>query len=149
MRTLLIMGCSQVKRQAEGPVPFVELYDGPIWKQARNNLPASNIAVLSAEHGFLPPLTEIEAYDRVMDEGRLVDLLNSPHERAKFKMLVAEYDEVIVLGGELYKLLSLALIAMGMSSVSKIKFACGSYLKQRAALNQYVQMWKDGCYGQS
>lgn len=148
MRTLLLMGCSQVKREVAGPTRFVDLYDGPIWKQARNHYPHDRIAVLSAEHGVLPPLAEIEPYDRVMDEGRLVDLLNSPHERAKFKMLVAEYDEVIVLGGELYKLLSLALIAMGMTSIGKIKFACGSYLKQRAALNQYVQLWKDGCYGE-
>lgn len=143
MSTLLLMACSQRKKPTLGPRPFIHVYNGPIWQQARNNYPHDRIAVISAEHGVLAPLAEIEGYDRVMDEERVVSLLNSRHEQAKFKNLVDQFDEVIVLGGELYQLFSLWMVALGMVSLGKVRFCCGSYLKQRAALNQYVREWKE------
>jgi hypothetical protein len=137
MRNLIIMPCSATKKPVQGQVPVIDLYDGPLWKQVRNNWDAEHVMVLSAEHGLLEPGTEIETYDRVMDEDRLVELLNDG-ALDTFDAICEGYDFVLVVGGETYKHFALAAVATYPELVSKVLFAGGSYLQQRKALKVFM-----------
>ena len=139
-RPLIVMSCSQVKKQTTKPMPFAEVYDGPIWQQVKKHWPSSHIAVLSAEHGLLEPGTEIMPYDRLMDEDRLLHILNDEKQMEKFAELVRQYGKVIVVGGELYKLFALYFTSIMYPELGdRVHFACGSYLQQRGALGTLFQ----------
>ncbi len=132
---LLILGCSATKKVVNGPTPFLDVYDGPIWQQVRSaKYPRDKVAVLSAEHGLLEPGTAIENYDRVMTEDRLVEFVNDPVMMQRFVDLVDKHGSAIVVGGELYKLFSLGLAAMRPRLIGKVRFVLGSYLQQRHGL---------------
>lgn len=72
-RELLILGCSQAKRQYGTPLPALEVYDGPYYRVLRKFLREyqwpSNVAVsaLSAEHGLFGVIKDIGHYNRRMD----------------------------------------------------------------------------------
>lgn len=72
-RKLLILGCSDVKRNAAGFLPALDRYDGPAYRVIRkflrdNRWPVDmSIAVLSAEYGLFGIFKNIEDYDRRMD----------------------------------------------------------------------------------
>jgi hypothetical protein len=144
-KVLLVMSCSQVKLGVTEPTPFFDVYDGPMWKQVKKHWPADRVAVLSAEHGFLPPGARIVPYDRLMDEDRLLAIINDHEQLNAFAELTKQFDKVIVLGGELYKLFSLYITGiMYPELITKVHFACGSYLQQRAVLNQYLTQTSQG-----
>jgi hypothetical protein len=137
MRNLIIMPCSATKKNVAGQVPFIDLYDGPLWKQVRKFWNHNHVMVLSAEHGLLEPGTEIENYDRVMDEDRLVELLNDG-ALDTFDAICEGYDFVLVVGGETYKHFALAAVAMYPELRDRVLFAGGSYLQQRHALKVFM-----------
>ena len=70
--TLLILGCSDSKRETPGRLPAVELYDGPMYRVFRKFLreyewPHNlSVSVLSAEHALFGAIKEIEPYDKRM-----------------------------------------------------------------------------------
>ena len=70
---LLILGCSQAKREDEGLLPALDRYDGPPYRVLRKFLrdyqwPSNvSIGVLSASHGLFGILKGIEYYDTRMD----------------------------------------------------------------------------------
>jgi len=130
--TLIVLSCSQVKRTTSEPTPFADVYDGPIWRQVKKHFPTSNIAVLSAEHGLLEPGARIEHYDRLMDEERLLQFINDLDQMERFAALVRQYDKVLVVGGELYKLFALYFTSIMYPEL--VHYTCGSYLQQRGAL---------------
>ena len=74
-RQLLILGCSQAKRQYDAKLPALEVYDGPNYRVLRKFLREyqwpQNIAVgtLSAKHGLFGAIKEINHYDQRMDRG--------------------------------------------------------------------------------
>lgn len=142
MRNLIVMPCSATKKAVEGQVPFIELYDGPLWKQVHNNWSADHVMVLSAEHGLLEPGTEIENYDRLMDETRLVELINEG-ALDTFDAVCEGYDFVLIVGGETYKHFALAAVALYPELASKVLFAGGSYLQQRKALKTFMDRSND------
>jgi hypothetical protein len=134
MTPLFLLSCSSVKTASSGSLPIAELYDGPIWRQAKRNLPHAKIAALSARHGILEPGSEIEPYDQLMDEDRLLQIANDPAQIAKLVELAREHGKIIIVGGELYKLFALSIVARFPALLESIHFACGSYLQQRHAL---------------
>ena len=68
-KQLLILGCSQTKRDCEGLLPALDRYDGPHYRVVRNFLrdhrwPSDlSIAILSAEYGLFGSLKGIANYD--------------------------------------------------------------------------------------
>ena len=72
-RTLLILGCSQLKRPSQGLLPALDRYDGPVYRVIRSFLRKYqwpqhlSMAVLSAEHGLFGIMKGIENYDKAMD----------------------------------------------------------------------------------
>ena len=79
-KKLLILGCSDRKRDTSGQLPAFELYDGMMYRVLRKFLrnyewPESlSLATLSAEHALIGGITEIEPYDRLMTPSRAKDI---------------------------------------------------------------------------
>lgn len=71
-RQLLILGCSQTKREAPGLLPAIDRYDGSSYRVLRSYLrdrewPATlSVAILSAKYGLVGGFTGIENYDERM-----------------------------------------------------------------------------------
>src|SRR5262245_48376550 len=128
---LLVMPCSADKKATSKAIPILELYDGPLWQQVRKaNYPSHLVAVMSAEHGLLDPEVEIPSYDRKMDEARLLELVCDNETIDNLAIMIESAGFAVIVGGELYKLLSLALLARYPELIDKVRFVCGSYLQQ-------------------
>lgn len=75
-KQLLVIGCSQTKRDTEGLLPAIDRYDGSSYRVLRSFLrgrewPSSlSVAVLSARYGLVGGFTEIEDYDERMTSSR-------------------------------------------------------------------------------
>lgn len=75
-KQLLVIGCSQTKRDVPGLLPAIDRYDGSSYRVLRNYLkgrewPASlSVAILSARYGLVGGFTEIEDYDERMTPSR-------------------------------------------------------------------------------
>ena len=71
-RQLLVLGCSQTKRDAPGLLPAIDRYDGSSYRVLRSYLrerewPASlSVAILSAKYGLVGGFTGIEDYNERM-----------------------------------------------------------------------------------
>jgi len=75
-KKLLVIGCSQTKRDAQGLLPAIDRYDGSSYRVLRSFLrgrewPSSlSVAVLSARYGLVGGFTEIVDYDERMTSTR-------------------------------------------------------------------------------
>jgi hypothetical protein len=83
-KRLLILACSENKKNISGLLPAIERYDGPMWKMLRSFIKKRadseinlDIYVLSAEFGLIPASQSIPWYDRVMTEERAKELRGS------------------------------------------------------------------------
>ena len=71
-RQLLVLGCSQTKRETPGLLPAIDRYDGSPYKVLRKYLrehewPTNlSVAILSAKYGLIGGFTGIEDYDERM-----------------------------------------------------------------------------------
>lgn len=78
-KRLLVIGCSQTKRDAQGVLPAIDRYDGSSYRVLRNFLrehqwPHSlSVAVLSAKYGLVGGFSEIEDYDERMTAVRAAE----------------------------------------------------------------------------
>lgn len=139
-RPVLIMACGLTKNLVKQPTPFVDVYAGPLWNQVKKGYPHDSIAVISAEHGILAPGTKITRYDRKMDDDRLVEILNDKQQVDRLAAMIQKAGSALVVGGETYKLLALAVGAMHPELLPKIHFAVGSYLQQRHAIKELLDL---------
>lgn len=75
-KQLLVLGCSQVKRDAPGLLPAIDRYDGSSYRVLRSYLrqrqwPSNlSVAILSAKYGLVGGFTGIEDYDERMTPAR-------------------------------------------------------------------------------
>jgi len=78
-KQLLVLGCSQVKREAPGLLPAIDRYDGSSYRVLRKYLrqrdwPSNlSVAILSAKYGLVGGFTGIEDYDERMTTLRASD----------------------------------------------------------------------------
>lgn len=86
-------------------------YDGPAWRVLRAGLRGIDcrgaarpeVAILSAEFGFVADDLPIPDYDRMMDRGRGVEISSDPEQREALARLLGHADEVFLGGGGLYR----------------------------------------------
>lgn len=83
---LLIVGCSQTKRQGEHDLTALQRYDGPVFRMLRNRVVRMPVFVLSAEFGLIPIDQRVDWYDRRMDAERAREL--GPQVRASLKSVL-------------------------------------------------------------
>ncbi len=75
-KQLLVLGCSETKREAPGLLPAIDRYDGSPYRVLRKYLreqdwPESlSVAVLSAKYGLVGGFTGIENYDERMTQAK-------------------------------------------------------------------------------
>ena len=78
-RKLLVLGCSETKREAPGLLPAIERYDGSSYRVLRSFLrerewpPGLSVAILSAKYGLVGGFTGIENYDERMTPARALE----------------------------------------------------------------------------
>ncbi|HEY5869186.1 MAG TPA: hypothetical protein VI542_27080 [Candidatus Tectomicrobia bacterium] len=78
-RQLLVLGCSQAKRETPGLLPAIDRYDGSSYRVLRNYLrerewPSKlSVAILSAKYGLVGGFTGIEDYDERMTPLRALE----------------------------------------------------------------------------
>lgn len=109
-RRLLVIACSESKKDSAGLIPAIDRYDGPMWKVLRSFmrdklLPETGIDVyvLSAEFGLFPAAQPIPWYDRVMTEERANELHG--HALDQFASLASEnYSQICFALSQLYLL---------------------------------------------
>jgi hypothetical protein len=79
-KQLLVLGCSQTKRDAPGLLPAIDRYDGSSYRVLRSYLrerewPSNlSIAILSAKYGLVGGITRIEDYDERMTPSKALEL---------------------------------------------------------------------------
>lgn len=109
-RRLLVIACSESKKDSAELMPAIDRYDGPMWKVLRSftqgkSMPeiGMDVYVLSAEYGLIPATQPIPWYNHVMTEERANEL----HEHAlnQLASLVEEnYSQVCFALSQLYLL---------------------------------------------
>jgi hypothetical protein len=137
---ILIMACSTVKAPTSKPLPFIYVYNGPSWQQIRPaHFPFTNIACVSAKHGFLKPGAAILPYDQKMDDARCAELCNDQTTLAAIAMAVQKSGKAFVMGGPLYRSVVQAAERRYSGIAGKVTYASGSYLKQRKQFNEWFE----------
>lgn len=106
-RRLLILSCSQRKRQDEELLPAVERYDGPTFHVLRRFLrektsAAPDILVLSAEFGLISGAMTIPDYDQRMTRPRAQEIKPLVVASLKHTLSMQTYGEALVLVGADY-----------------------------------------------
>lgn len=133
---LFIIACSQAKKATEGPAPFTEVYDGPLWRDLRRaNVPRHRIAALSARYGFLAPGASIVAYDQVMTWERVAELAAEPHQLAAIRDHAQQHGRVCVVGSRLYRHLVDLALDLQLAPAVTVRPIGGSILQMRGDLN--------------
>jgi hypothetical protein len=85
-RQLLVLGCSQTKRDAAGLLPAIDRYDGSAYRVLRSYLRSRqwpedlSVAILSAKYGLVGGFTGIENYDQRMTPDKAAELAPSCQE---------------------------------------------------------------------
>jgi hypothetical protein len=102
-KRLLILACSERKREGDELLPAIDRYNGPAWQLVRNFLQTQplfsadlDLYVLSAAFGLIPATQSIPLYDQLMSPARALEL--RPQVRATFQALVAHPYGKICLG---------------------------------------------------
>lgn len=90
-KALLLLGCSETQVRSRGPLPALQLYNGPNFHTLRGCLrrygwpPGLVVRILSARYGLLTPQTLILPYDQKMTRARGAEL--QPEVRAHLRPL--------------------------------------------------------------
>jgi len=118
---LLILACSQVKRDDAGLMSAIDRYNGPLWQTLRTYLANAKtptaVAFVSAKYGFKAADTPIENYDLRMSKARADELaVKELGPMCEVSRLCRElgrrpFSEVCIVGGELYLPVMEALVA--------------------------------------
>jgi hypothetical protein len=101
-KQLLVLGCSQTKRETAGTLPAIDRYDGSSYRVLRSFLRKKewprnlSVAVLSAKYGLVGGFTGIENYDERMTLSRaaewapkcgdILDKWSESHESVHFSL---------------------------------------------------------------
>lgn len=105
---LLILSCSQRKNTAQGHLPAIERYNGPLFFVLRRFLRECpyearqlDIYILSAAHGLIPADFQTEFYDQKMNLARIVEL--HPQIKTRFSdILRKNFASICFVLGSIY-----------------------------------------------
>lgn len=136
---LLVLSCSQDKQETATPLPFIDVYCGPIWQQVRKSgYPETSIAAISALYGFLPPGQLIRSYDMKMDDERAHAISHTSNHIWHLAKTIEAAGSAYIVGGKHYQQIARTAEREYPALQGRISFATGSYLQQRKQLNHFL-----------
>ncbi|MDD2211707.1 MAG: tRNA-guanine transglycosylase DpdA [Clostridia bacterium] len=97
-KQLLVLGCSQTKRQTTGLLPAIERYDGSYYRVLRRYLRERqwpdnlSVAILSARYGLIGGFADIEDYDERMNQQKALEW--APKCQAILKAWSMEHSQI-------------------------------------------------------
>lgn len=146
-RHLLMLGCSQRKHAGGQALPALDLYQGVMYQTLRvhaDPLARPQLAILSAEHGFLRPQDSIHTYDRRMDARRADALLADLPALVARLTVLEDIEAVQLCGGAAYRRVMVAAVdelkRLGRIHPAASVTACvGQLGEQRAQLGAYLR----------
>ena len=138
---LLVMSCSQEKAQVgDALTRIADLYCGPTWQQVRKaGYPLTNVAAISALHGFCEPGYQIRTYDRKMDEDISARMCRESNHVWRLAQAIRAAGSAFVVGGRLYRAMVETAIRIEPDLAQLVTFATGTYLQQRKQLGEWLR----------
>ena len=139
---LLVMSCSQEKAPVHAAelVRFAELYCGPMWQQVKaSGFPLTNVAAISALHGFMEPGYAIRTYDLKMDDDISARQSREGNDVERLAAAIREAGSAFIVGGKLYRAMAETAIRRHSELAACVTFASGSYLEQRKQLGAWLR----------
>ena len=146
---LLVLACSQRKKQNPELLPAIERYNGPAYQITRkylnsvaaypqqNNYPS--IFILSAQYGLITSDTAIPYYDRKMTISRAQELKSLTETRLRRITECNSFSEMLFCMGKTYQAtLNDTLSNLQIYAQGKIAIAEGSIGKQGATLYDWL-----------
>jgi hypothetical protein len=107
---LLVVSCSKTKREVDGLIPAIYLYDGPVYRLLRKRITdftnenGFDIKILSAKYGLIDPLTPIQNYDQIMTKERAEELKYSVSKEFSQLLSKKNYNDILINLGVNYML---------------------------------------------
>jgi len=105
-KKLLIISCSQRKRNLQSLIPAMDLYDGPMYRMIRNFKPiyynGVDLMIVSAKYGLMQHNHRIRTYDKRLKEDHIPRLREQTKIRLERKLSSAVYDEILLSMGKDY-----------------------------------------------
>lgn len=143
---LLIIPCSRKKKITTTLTPAIDVYDGPFYRLLRKHVPlfdnnnGLDIYIISAKHGLIPPLYEIETYDQIMDERRAKELKPQIDETLIKILKEKTYSEIFVNTGKSYSnaLVNFKKIVKRHSPGTKCKIGSGKIGKRLHIMKEWI-----------
>lgn len=144
---LLMLACSQRKRAGEQAMPALDLYQGVMYQTLRVHADLQampQLAILSAEHGFLRPEDCVRPYDRCMDARRADALMADLPALVARLTALQDIESVHLCGGATYRRVMVAAVdalkRLGCVRPAAPVTACvGQLGEQRAQLGTYLR----------
>jgi len=145
---LLVMSCSQDKANVGGTLTRIaDLYCGPSWQQVkRSGYPLTNVAAISALHGFCEPGYQVRTYDCVMDEDISARQCREGNDVERLAGAIRKAGSAFIVGGRLYRALVETAIRRHPELIQLVTFATGSYLQQRKQLGTWLRGHQGGAH---
>jgi hypothetical protein len=105
-KKLLIVSCSERKRDLMNLTPAVQLYDGPMFRMIRKFQPiyynGVDLMIVSAKYGLVPHNRLIRNYDQRLTPERLPSLQKESMARLQGKLSTATYNQIMLSMGKEY-----------------------------------------------
>lgn len=137
---LLLMACSASKLSR--PAAAIDLYQGVLYQSYRVHVRHNarpSVLILSARHGFVDPLAQIEPYDECMSPSRadqMIAGLDQLIAAASWPDLVCR---ILLAGGKQYRRVMRAAIALRYSAELPVEETSGGIGMQRLQLGQFLR----------
>jgi hypothetical protein len=142
-RRLLVVSCSERKRDDPNPLPALDRYDGVNFRVIKKAMREGrwpqglDLLILSAEHGLIDPGQLIGPYDRRMTPQRVADLASKVGEVLRRRFRRTAYDEIFVNAGKDY-LPALTFLEELDNARLVVRYAEGGIGQKMAAMKRWI-----------
>lgn len=139
---IVIISCSNRKREFSQAIPAIDVYDGPYYKTIRKllregKLPEDiKILIISAKYGLISIKDHIEFYDRRITKKIAEEL--KPKVLSKFQQEIKSECEELVINLGIDYLPAVEGIESLIPDGCQIKYITGTIIKRRQKLKEYL-----------
>lgn len=139
---LLIISCSERKKQSKQLLPAIELYDGPAYRVLRKRLNDTHsqptIWVLSAKHGLIWADSHIYGYDEQLNKERIQVIRTDVESFIKRSAPLGKFKGIFIWAGKQY----LAALPPSFLARPNVCIAQGSIGQKLRLLKDWCTKWQ-------